>query len=62
MMNPVQTGDQFAAKLEALAHALDGTPPKLVTIELPADLAAEAPSLLRAAANALKTIPVPSQS
>lgn len=58
MMNPIQTGDQFAAKLEGLAHALDSAP-KTVTIELPADLAAEAPAILRAAANALKTTPVP---
>lgn len=55
MMNPVQTGEAFAARLEALAHALDGAP-KTVTIKLPADLAAEAPALLRAAANALKSI------
>ena len=57
MMNPVQTGEAFAQQLEALAHALDGAP-KTVTIELPAGLAASAPALLRAAANALKTQPV----
>ena len=60
MMNPVQTGESFAAKLEGLAHAFDGV--KTVTIELPADVAAEAPALLRAAANALKTTPVLPQS
>jgi hypothetical protein len=54
MMNPVQTAGDFAAALEGLAHAIDGSP-KTVTIELPMEIAAQAPALLRAAANALKT-------
>jgi hypothetical protein len=54
MMNPVQTAGDFAAKLEGLAHAIDASP-KMMTIELPAAIAYEAPALLRAAANALKT-------